>query len=424
MKNDSFDMVCQKALEKILPDKTEIELLSKVSQEITDTIKKCSNGYNVVDAVPGGSFAKGTFLAGNADLDIFVRIKTDTKSVLESFALNTSECIASKINCDYRIAYAENPYIHILVKKDKRIVEADIVPIAFAKDASQLKEALKISGMARTPFHTQYALKKLSNDMKNEVRLLKYFAKQKRIYGTFGFTGWICELLILYYKTFKNLITHYKDFPNLTFDLEKRFTPEQLRKKFPNDKIIILDPIDPDRNAAAGIQGFVGDIHIKRFMREAEKGLETPLSLFDAVKEKGNVEITFKLKSEISNPIKETILTSLGHIVNVIQKNIARLGYTVDDVYLSHDPIKIVLQINPFEVPHQIKVGPPVRLKKAVERFKEKNKDGEFFIKNNRYFAKVPSKYPTAIDAVNATLKSIRMKIFRSYETKKRVKSD
>ena len=419
MSSKEFDLVCQKVLEEIVPDPAEVELLNKITNDIVDAILKCSKGYSIVDALPGGSFAKGTFLAGNTDLDIFVRLKTNTKKDLESFAENNAKCIAKKIKCEYKIAYAENPYIHVTVNRDKKKIEADIVPIAYAKDTSQLKSALEISGMARTPFHTMYALKKLDDKMRNEVRLLKYFAKQKRIYGVFGFTGWICELLILHYKKFKNVIKHFEDFSNLAFDLEKRYTPRQLRKKFPNDKIIILDPIDPDRNAAAGIQGFVGEMYIKRFMREAKRGLESPSTLFEKVDERGNIEITFKLKPEVGSPIKETILTSLGHIVNVIQRNVAVIGYTVADVYLVHDPIEIVLEVKPFDMPYQIKVGPPVRLKTAVKRFMEKNKDGEFFIKDNRYYAKVPSKYPTAIDAVTVALKLARMKIFESYEIKK-----
>ena len=60
-------------------------------------------------------------------------------------------------------------------------------------------------------------------------------------------------------------------------------------------------------------------------------------------------------------------------------------------------------------------VGPPIKLKQAVERFKEKHKEHEIIIKDNRYYAKVPPRFPTAIDAVKYTLSMIKLKLFSDY---------
>jgi len=415
MPESTLDIVIRDTLSRIKPSREERELLLDTFSRIKDAIISCSSSFNMRRVVEGGSVAKDTFLSGDTDLDIFVQIETNTKKTLEKFTYLTAECISKKIgNCKYQIAYAENPYTRLFIQENGKIIEADIVPIAFASNYEELKKALKISGMARTPFHTEYAQKNLTESMKDEVRLLKYFMKQKRIYGIFGFTGWLCELLIIYYKKFLNVLHNAKNVVNLKIDLLGRFSEDEIRAKFPHDKIIIIDPTDPDRNAAAGIQGFVGEIYLKRFIKSTELGLKEPKKLFEPIRPTGNIMVKFKIKS-VEKALKENIITSIGRVANNLYRNLIKWEYVIEDLYILHDPPQLYLKVNPFSKEYDLLVGPPIKLKQAVERFKEKHKEHEIIIKDNRYYAKVPPRFPTAIDAVKYTLSMIKLKLFSDY---------
>ena len=96
----------------------------------------------------------------------------------------------------YEIRYAEHPYVHGIVKG----VEVDVVPCYRLKDASRIKSAVD-----RTPFHHEW-LKDRIKGKENEVRLLKGFLKANGLYGAEykvrGFSGYLCELLIMFYGSF------------------------------------------------------------------------------------------------------------------------------------------------------------------------------------------------------------------------------
>ena len=413
MNNEEINKIINDTLDRIRPTESEKKLLLSIFEKIKKAIIDCSGNFPVANVVEGGSVAKDTFLRGDADLDIFVQIKTETKELLEKFVLNTIDCISKQLNCEYKIAYAENPYAHIFLSNYENI-EADLVPIAYAKNYEELVKALKISGMARTPFHTEFAKKHLTPELRDQVRLLKYFFKQKKIYGIFGFTGWLCELLIIHYKSFLNVIKNANKIVNLELDLLGRFSPRQLRKKFPHDRIIILDPTDPNRNAAAGIQGFMGEVYLKRFLKSAEIGLKKPKELFSEVKPKGNIRISFTLREK--DALKENVITSIGRVANHLNKNLVKVGYSIEDAFIIHNPPQLILKIEPETKAYDYVIGPPKHLSHAVKKFLEKHKEHEVILQGNRYVAKVPSKYPNAISAVQEVLAKIKVPLLKGYK--------
>ena len=104
-----------------------------------------------------------------------------------------------------------------------------------------------ISAVDRTPFHTRYVKEHLKEDQKNDVRLLKQFMKGIGTYGaearTRGFSGYLLELLVLRYGTFKDVISAMAGWTNGTvLSLERAGA-----KRF-NDPLVFFDPVDPSRN--------------------------------------------------------------------------------------------------------------------------------------------------------------------------------
>ena len=186
----------------------------------------------------GGSYAKGTWLPKDADIDIFIKFK---KSTSEEKFENISRKIGFQALKKYSpyVRYSEHPYVEANIKKTK----INVVPFYDVK-IGQWK-----SSADRSPFHTRFMKKSLNQKMQNEVRILKQFLKSNKIYGAEiakqGFSGYISEVLILNYKTFENVIKQISD-------IKENQVIGKTRKKF-DTSIVIIDPIDKNRNLAAAI---------------------------------------------------------------------------------------------------------------------------------------------------------------------------
>ena len=223
----------------IIPSKSQAsskDLIAKTAFKLVEgEIKKFPE---VLGIEFGGSYAKGTWLPKDADIDIFVKFKESTSE--EKF-----EKISRKIGFQALrkfspyVRYSEHPYVEANIKKTK----VNVVPFYDVK-MGQWK-----SSADRSPFHTRFMKKSLTSKMQNETRILKQFLKSNKIYGAEiakqGFSGYVSEVLILNYKTFENVIKQISD-------IKENQVIGKTAKKF-DTPIAIIDPIDKNRNLAAAI---------------------------------------------------------------------------------------------------------------------------------------------------------------------------
>ena len=195
-----------------------------------------------------GSVAKDTWLSGEADIDIFLQVD----SRLERKDLETT-CleVARQAIRGYKPIerFAEHPYIETLIGKTR----VNIVP-CYRVEKGKWKSATD-----RTPYHTEYVKKNLDNKLRNEIRLLKKFMKGIDAYGAEirvgGFSGMLCETLILFYKSFYNTIHAATSWKKRTIlDLENHFKNdfEEILDLF-DQPLIVIDPIDENRNVSAAV---------------------------------------------------------------------------------------------------------------------------------------------------------------------------
>lgn len=416
MTDKRFEEICSRTIVNIKPTDEEIKKLHEIINLVSNALMTCSRdqSYSVVDIKAGGSVAKGTNLRGDSDIDLFIQIKTQSKKDLEEFIYGILPCFEQKLKTKVVIMFAENPFFSTILDENNKIT-VDIVPIAYAKTVKDLPMALKVSGMARSPFHTEYAVKKLTDRLKDEVRLLKYFMKQKRSYGVFGFTGWLCELLIIHYKSFYNVLQNAHEISKLKLDIENRLSEKEMAKRFPDAMVIIVDPIDSNRNAAAGIQGLIGKFKLKRFIDNAHKALSFPETMFNPIKPTGNIKIEFSPRKNLIAP-RENFLISLGHIALKLNNMLKQYGYQIDDAFIDESPYSLYLSVKPETIDVSIAKGPKIWMKNAVEKFKQVHEQDEIFIKKDRYFAKKKPKYSTNKDAVIAMLDKMQLKMFSKYK--------
>jgi tRNA nucleotidyltransferase (CCA-adding enzyme) len=98
----------------------------------------------------------------------------------------------------------------------------------------------------------------MKEDVKDEVILLKAFMKGIGVYGAElrinGFSGYLCELLILHYGSFEKALRNALRWGTQeAIDTEGYYSDLETVKKVYVEPLILIDPIDPTRNVAAAV---------------------------------------------------------------------------------------------------------------------------------------------------------------------------
>jgi tRNA nucleotidyltransferase (CCA-adding enzyme) len=274
MPSPDVSAVIAKALSLCEPTKSEASKLTKVAQEAKRLVEsRVASLDEVVDVVFGGSFAKGTWLPGDADIDIFVKIKP-------SVSVERFEVLGKSIGQEAlkkhkpKLRYSDHPYVEAFV----RGIRVNVVP------CYNVEQGKWQSAADRSPFHTEYISSNFDDEKRMQARLLKKFFKGVGIYGAEisrgGFSGYVSEVLVLKYGSFENVLRTAADMQerqviavgDYDSDIVKGFrTP-----------VIIIDPIDSRRNLGTAIS----PESVGRFVLAARAFLASPSLQFFREKKK------------------------------------------------------------------------------------------------------------------------------------------
>ncbi|MEM3201521.1 MAG: CCA tRNA nucleotidyltransferase [Candidatus Micrarchaeaceae archaeon] len=248
----SMRKIFDRVLAQIKPTKEEIDEITLHTNELMLRLKKVVEKDIEIEVV--GSTAHGTNLRGDTDIDIFMLFKKGTKreEMVEKALSYAKRIVRKKQHERYEIKYAEHPYTRIYL--DDYNIKADIVPAIKIGSIEEMATAVD-----RSPLHVEFINRSLNEKQKDDVRLLKYLLKVHGIYGaetkTGGFSGYLCELLIYHYGSLENALEGLARIrlpvcldPNRKVEIRDN----ALFDKF-NSDFIVLDPIDPARNVAAGV---------------------------------------------------------------------------------------------------------------------------------------------------------------------------
>jgi tRNA nucleotidyltransferase (CCA-adding enzyme) len=231
--------IISKISKSIIPSKITEKSKKQIAELAFNLVEKETKRFSEVTGLEfGGSYAKDTWLSKDADVDIFIRFNKSTSE--EKF-----EKISKKIGFQSLrkyspyVRYSEHPYVEAKIKNTK----INVVPFYDVK-IGEWKSAAD-----RSPFHTKFMKKSLTPKMRNDVRILKTFFKSNKIYGAEiakqGFSGYVAEVLILNFGSFENVIKSISG-------IKENQIIGKTSKKF-GTSIMIIDPIDNNRNLAAAI---------------------------------------------------------------------------------------------------------------------------------------------------------------------------
>ncbi|QUO47613.1 CCA tRNA nucleotidyltransferase [Halorubrum ruber] len=257
---DELEAVLSRVRERVLPEPEERERLRETAATLTERAREAIADLPVeADVVQVGSTARGTWVAGDRDIDLFVRFDVDLdRAELEEYGLDVGHAVLP----DGHEEFAEHPY----VKGSYEGFDVDLVPCHDVERAAEL-----VSAVDRTPFHDAYLSARLDDDLAADVVLAKAFLKGIGAYGsdlrTEGFSGYLTELLVLELGGFVPLVESARSWhPPVEFD------PEGHAEHTFEDPLVVVDPTDPTRNVAAVLSA----ANLARFQHYARELLAAP----------------------------------------------------------------------------------------------------------------------------------------------------
>jgi tRNA nucleotidyltransferase (CCA-adding enzyme) len=392
------DINYEKLLDKIKPSEDEREKVIELSSRIIDTLNESAKEENVeAEAVLVGSVAKGTWLAGNADIDILIKfplIMDETQLKEKGLAIG-HRCI-KKMGGTYEERYASHPYVTGFIEG----YYVDLVPCYSIESSEELKSAVD-----RTLLHTKFIKANLTKKQEDEVVLLKKFMESVGTYGSEfkvgGFSGYLCELLILKYGSFQEtLINAAKNWGHgYTVDLKEYGT-----SKLFNDPLIAVDPVDKKRNVAAALTLQ----KMSEFVVTSGNFLNKPSELYFSLKDINTDNSTLKTQFEIRGT-KTIILTfkppsipadAVYPQIKKTENSMVRVaeseGFTVfgSGSWTDENEIAVILlEFDTWTLPGIKKHhGPFIWNREHQVRFLEKY-GGNAFIEDDRWIVEVKREY-------------------------------
>ena len=231
--------ILNSAKKEATPPKKLQEQKLRIARKACDLIGQTIEKYpQIVGFELGGSYAKGTWLAEKADIDIFVKFNKKTS---ESNFTDLGTKIGFQSLKKYKpyTRYAEHPFVEAVIDGTK----VNIVP------CYDVNKGEWQSATDRSIYHTKFMSQKLSDSMKGEVRILKKFFHHIGVYGAEiakeGFSGYVSEVLISYFGSFEKTIKKISE-------LKKGQVIGKSGKKF-DSYVVIIDPVDSNRNLGTAI---------------------------------------------------------------------------------------------------------------------------------------------------------------------------
>jgi len=386
------------ALRTIRPSAEETERILGTAEKLRGKVAEYLRERRIdADVRLVGSVAKGTFLS-DPDLDLFILFPADMpRDRLVSIGLAAGEDILNGERM-----YAEHPYTRGVFEN----LDVDLVPCYALENTEKL-----MSAVDRTPFHTDFVLNNITETQLDHVRLLKVFAKGIGTYGaepnTRGFSGYLCELLIIHYGSFQEVIragASWKD--GVTISIGKRGPPM-------TGPMIVYDPVDPKRNVASAVHidtlaefivacgSYMGDPSEKYFFPN-EREPHSRKALRTLSERHGSRIITVTFAKPDTN--QDNIHSQIWKTQYALEKKLNAYSFNViRAVHELKDRITIVFELERDILSRTFKhVGPPVWVRSAGS-FLEKWKDNDLgrpFVEEGQWNVIAERRHGTASEMI------------------------
>lgn len=388
----------QTVLERIVPSPETVASIQERADRLKHIVEEYIASHGIeVEARYAGSFSKGTFLS-DPDLDLFLMFPdTVSDEDMKRIGLQAGEDI---LHGDRM--FSDHPYTRGVFEG----LDVDMVPCFRIDGTEHLKSAVD-----RTPFHTKFITSNLDDAGRDQVRLLKKFMKGIGAYGaeqdSRGFSGYLCELLVVRFGSFNNVLKsacHWKAGTEIA--VRGRGAPMDA-------PLVVYDPVDSKRNVASAV-------HIDTlalFVTAAREYLKEPRMEFffpvprqplesDALRSVTDSDDSRLLTVVFDRPdaIEDNLHSQLWKTQTAIGRKLDDFGFTVLRAVhaMTEDRMTVVFEIQRDVLSATFKhQGPPVWVNS--ESFMTKWKGGPHgdpFIEDGRWVVISDRQYRTASEMV------------------------
>jgi len=429
--------VCQKALQKAVPSEKETRETLKFSEKISKRLDKELEKSGIEAQVQlEGSIAKDTWLAGEKDIDLFILLPKAYKREGFVKVLDIAKKVAGE---NYLEAYAEHPYVEAKIEG----FTVDFVPCFKVESAEEVA-----SSVDRTPLHTLYVKSQFDLEAKNQVRLLKRFMRGIDTYGAEikvgGFSGYLCELLTLYYESFAKLLkaaSNWRKVEVIDINGYYRGREDEAQRIF-QEPLIVVDPVDKGRNVASAVR----IDKLNEFVAASREFLEQPsLNFFypnevkalsvselaQTMSSRGSAFIF--LKTGVVRAVPDVLWGQLYKSQKALAKMIRQYGFVLirDDVWSDEEKSNIfIFELHSRFLPAvERHIGPPIEKREDCEMFLKKYSGSKEVlsgprIEGNRWVIERRRRYTEIVNLLKDKLKdggesigiaSLISQAFRSY---------
>ncbi len=362
-----------------------------------------------VDVMLGGSVAKGTYLPGTYDADIFARFPEEYRDKDLSSELRNA---LDELTIGYEVLHGSRDYFRV-----ENNVLYEVVPVLKISDSS---EALNIADVS--PLHVSYFNSKATQSIRDDVRVLKAFLRANNLYGAEshikGFSGHVVDLLILYYGSFLGLLKKARYWEEKTvIDIERQYSRQEALMFLNESKIsgplIVVDPVQKNRNAAAALslESF------NAFKSLARDFLKNPSDEFFRQKTFDELLALAKQKNRGARHfvVSITPLDSKDDVAGAkalkikefLERKLSENEFVLLGSVWSFEPrgAAIILSVDDKELPEkQVIPGPPIDMEFHVKSFRKKHRI--VFEKKGKLYAERKRKYSSPASLLRSLLKS------------------
>lgn len=387
-----FSKIRPQVLSHIAPSKKELLFETAFAQNLSSLFSK-HLPKNVIPSITG-SVAKRTFVSGNNEVDLFLLFpKSTSKKDFESILISLLSKALPGVG--YQLSYAEHPYLRFHYQNHR----IDLVPAYKISDSSQM-----LSAVDRSILHTKFIRRSLPTRSIPDVLLLKKFLKANGLYGAEikiqGFSGYLCELLIVYFGSFLKMVSFFATTKSpYVIDIAKFYSKEEnslLSKRFGH--FVVIDPTDRDRNVSAAIsmENLAKFQSLcKKFLKNPSKEffLSTPPSFEECIsldKSKFKTLISMPRPNVVADVLWGQIRKLMGQISSSLPEYKICSIFSDDSRHL----IRIFVGSDLDSFGGKITVrGPPKKMPEHIKKFKLSHKSAKFTYKSGYIFAQksVPS---------------------------------
>jgi tRNA nucleotidyltransferase (CCA-adding enzyme) len=399
-----FNNVLKDVLSEIKPSSEEnsyaLSVVDFFVKKLNDNIRKKKIDAKVV---LGGSFAKGVWISGDYDVDIFVKFslkykKKDLGDLLESLLFAW----------DFERVHGSRDYFLIFVDK----IKFEIVPVL---DILKLSEAENVTDIS--PFHVDW-VNKFGKGLKDDILLLKSFCKAQNVYGAEsyikGFSGHVVDIFVIHFNGLLNFfkaVSSWKTDKKIFIDPSGKCKGDPLfflNKSKISGPLILLDPIQQDRNAAAALSLE----KLRLFISSVKSFLKKPsvdffkIKIIDVKKLNDDSFVVLKVFPVIGKV--DIVGCKILQVFDFLKRELDKEGFVINSSDWRWDKKNFALfWFKPKDIilpDFKVHKGPPVSRKSDVVLFKKKYK--KTFVKDGFVFAEVKRNFSSFSSFLKYLIKS------------------